>query len=61
MSSAIFSLHTRYLSHNFKLWEESATTEAKGIQREYTLSFSTATRGGGWAREVDCDPGVPMN
>ena len=41
--------------------EESATTEAKGIQRDYTLSLSTATRGGGWACEVDCNPRVPMN
>ena len=41
-----------------KLWEENATAEAIGMQREYILNSSSATRGGGWAAKVDCRPGV---
>ena len=43
-------------SHKIKLWEESATDKAIGMQRGYEQrgAWSTATRGGGWVAKDDC-------
>jgi len=47
-------------SHKIKLWEESATDEAIGMQRGYEQigAWSTATRGGRRVAKDDCLCGV---
>ena len=42
--------------HEVKLWEESVTDKAKGMQQGYKQSgaWSTATRGSGWVTKDDC-------
>ena len=46
--------------HEVKLWEESVTDKAKGMQQGYKQSgaWSTATRGSGWVTKDDCLCGV---
>ena len=48
------------LSHKIKLWEESATDEAVGMQRGYGQigAWSTTTRRGGRVAKDDCLCGV---
>ena len=47
-------------SHKIKLWEESATEKAMGMQRGYEQrgAWSTVTRGGGWVAKDDSLCGV---